>query len=336
MPSETSQHIFSFLSLEPSQMSLVIAALVCLTLLLVFVGLQTLVRYRATRQEWHRKIAGEWDQAQATSEETTAHEAPTPKGLMRLLSFLGESTKPRNEAELSYVRRMLSQAGYRSADAPIMFFGVKLFIAALLPVVFSLLSLPTMQTLPAMQRMFLLVLFAVVGFYVPNLWVLYTMQQRKHQLTLGFPDAMDLMVVCVEAGLGLDAAIQRTAREIQANHKVLSEELQLVEVGLRAGQSRQDALRNLSLRTGLEDVKTFTSLLVQTDKFGTNVAQALRVHAESMRTKRRLRAEEIAAKIPAKLMFPLICFILPCLVVVVIGPGIIRIVRVLLPTLGGN
>ena len=334
MPSETSQHILSFLSLEPPQLSVVIAALVCLTLLIACGGLYTLLRYRAMRQGWQRRITGQWDQAAA--EEAEEHNAPTQHVLVRLLSFLGESTKPRNEAELSHVRRMLSQAGYRSADAPIMFFGVKLFIAALLPVVLSLLSLPTMQTLPATQRMFLLVLLAVIGFYAPNLWVWHAVQQRKRQLMLGFPDAMDLMVVCVEAGLGLDAAIHRTAQEIQTNHKVLSEELQLVEVGLRAGQSRQDALRNLSLRTGLEDVKTFTSLLIQTDRFGTNVAQALRVHADSMRTKRRLRAEEIAAKIPAKLMFPLICFILPCLVIVVIGPGIIRIVRVLLPTLAGN
>jgi tight adherence protein C len=254
----------------------------------------------------------------------------------KIIRKLGESTKPKSEEDLSHTRLALSKAGYRSADASILYFGIKFFLAMFLPLGFTFIQLPYIQLLPTSQAMFLFVLFAVIGFYLPHLWIMYKTRQRQQELLSGFPDAMDLMVVCVESGLGLDAAINRTAQEMQLSHAILSEEFKLVESGLRAGQSRQDALRNLSLRTGLEDVNNLTSLLIQTDKFGTNIAQALRVHADSMRTKRRLRAEEAAAKVPVKLMFPLICFILPAMVIVVVGPGIIKIARNLFPAFGGG
>jgi tight adherence protein C len=152
----------------------------------------------------------------------------------------------------------------------------------------------------------------------------------------GFPDALDLMVVCVEAGMGLDAAINRVGEEMKLRNAVVSEEFRLMGLELRAGKLRRDALRNLGIRTGLDDVKSLMTLLIQTDKFGTSVAQALRVHSDSMRTKRYQKAEEIAAKLPVKLVFPLILFIFPSLFVVIIGPAVIRIFRVLLPALGGQ
>jgi tight adherence protein C len=157
---------------------------------------------------------------------------------------------------------------------------------------------------------------------------------RQEKILVGFPDALDLMVVCVEAGLGLDAAINRVGEEMKVSNALLSEEFRLLGLELRAGKTRRDALKNLGLRTGLEEVKSLMTLLIQTDKFGTSIAQALRVHSDSMRTKRYQRAEEMAAKLPVKLVFPLILFIFPALFVVIVGPAVIKIFRVLLPSLG--
>ena len=140
-------------------------------------------------------------------------------------------------------------------------------------------------------------------------------------------------MVCVEAGVGLDAAINRVGEEMRLSNKVLSEEFRLLSLELRAGKTRRDALRNLAMRTDLEDVSSFVTLLIQTDKFGTSVAQAVRVQSDSMRRKRFQRAEEMAAKLPVKLVFPLILFIFPALFIVVLGPAAIRIFRTLLPAL---
>ena len=151
----------------------------------------------------------------------------------------------------------------------------------------------------------------------------------------GFPDALDLMVVCVEAGIGLDAAITRVGEEMRFGNEVLSEEFKMLSLELRAGKQRRDALRNLALRTDLEDVSSLVSLLIQTDKFGTSVAQALRVHSDSMRVRRYQRAEELATKLPVKLLFPLILFIFPSFFVTLLGPAVIQIFRVLLPRMAG-
>lgn len=151
---------------------------------------------------------------------------------------------------------------------------------------------------------------------------------------LGLPDALDLMVVCSEAGVGLDATINRVGEEMRLNNKTLSDEFNLMSLELQAGKPRRDALKDLATRTGLEDVTNLTSMLIQTERFGTSISQALRVHSDSMRVKRSQRAEEIAAKLPVKLLFPLIFFIFPSLFVVILGPAVIRIFRTLLPALG--
>lgn len=152
----------------------------------------------------------------------------------------------------------------------------------------------------------------------------------------GFPDALDLMVVCVEAGMALDSAVSRVGEEMRLSNKALSEEFKQVSLELRAGMPRRDALRNLAVRTDLEDVNSLVGLLIQTDKFGTSVAQALRVYSDTMRTKRAQRAEEMAAKMPVKLMIPLILFIFPSILVTIIGPAAIKILRYLLPRFYGQ
>jgi tight adherence protein C len=146
----------------------------------------------------------------------------------------------------------------------------------------------------------------------------------------GFPDALDLMVVCVEAGMGLDSTITRVSREMELTHKILSEELQIYNFEMRAGKLRRDALKNLAMRTDLPEISNLATLLIQTDKFGTSIGQALKVYSDTMRTQRFQRAEEKAAKLPVKLIFPLILFIFPALFVVILGPAAINVYRVII------
>jgi tight adherence protein C len=176
-----------------------------------------------------------------------------------------------------------------------------------------------------------LLIAAAIGYYLPNAILAHVIERRQRTILESFPDALDLLTVCVEAGLGLDAALLRVATEMESTSPVLSEELHLVNLELRAGSSKEKALRNLSLRTGVEDVDTLVAMLIQAERFGTSVADSLRVHSDSLRTKRRLRAEEAAAKIPIKLLFPLIFCIFPSMMLVLLGPAFIRMLRVFFP-----
>jgi tight adherence protein C len=164
---------------------------------------------------------------------------------------------------------------------------------------------------------------------------MWRIKNRQREIFESFPDALDLMTVCVEAGLALDAALARVGEEMRLKSVTLAEELHLVSLEMRAGSSRERALRNLALRTGVEEIDSLVALLVQSDRFGTSVADSLRVHSDGLRTKRRLRAEEAAAKIAVKLLFPLIFCIFPALMLVLLGPSFITMARVLFPALTG-
>jgi len=167
------------------------------------------------------------------------------------------------------------------------------------------------------------------GFYLPDIWLRVRTARRKKRIFNGLPDALDLLVVCVEAGMGLDGAISRVGEEIRLSDRELSDELRLLNLELRAGKARQEALRNLARRVDLEDMNSLVTLLVQTDRFGTSIAQALRVYSDTFRTKRFQAAEELAAKLPVKLLFPLIFFIFPALFVAILGPAAISVIQVL-------
>jgi tight adherence protein C len=223
---------------------------------------------------------------------------------------------------------MFLQAGVRSRNALVLFFGAKALCAIALVVIFIFTKLFLMRPMAPLFIMFFSVALALVGFYIPDIWLRIRTANRKDQITRAFPDALDLLVVCVEAGMGLDAAISRVAEEMSISCKVLSDELRLLNLEMRAGKARRDALQDLALRTWLDDVSNLVTLLIQTDKFGTSIAQALRVHSDSMRTKRYQRAEEMAMKLPVKLLFPLIFFIFPSLFVVIMGPALIRAWRI--------
>lgn len=253
-----------------------------------------------------------------------------------LLEWFAKINQPSNVEEARATRRRLITAGYRSGKSPVFFFGTKLFLAVLMTVIIAsvpvrYLGFPTFSNL-----LFYYVLAAACGYYAPVIWLRRAISARKDAVQRAIPDALDLMVVCVEAGLGLDQAITRVGEEVKRSHPALSDELNLLAMELRTGVSRQEALRNFAHRTDLEEARNLVALLVQTDRFGTSIGQALRVHADSMRSTRRLRAEEMAAKLPVKLLFPLIFFIFPSMFIVLLGPASIQMVRVLLPTLNGQ
>ena len=246
---------------------------------------------------------------------------------MNLLTSLSRFGRPKKEEEVSLLRKKFLKAGFRNEKAPVIFWGAKVFTALALLVLLILINLFFIHTLVTFRFMVLAVVAALIGFYLPDLWLWLRIKDRREKMFKGLPDALDMLVVCTEAGMGLDAAISRVGEEIRLGNQVLSDELKQVTLELRAGKHRQEALRNLSQRTDLEDLNSLVSLLVQTDKFGTSVAQALRVYSDSMRTKRFQKAEEIAAKISVKLTFPLILFIFPALFVVIMGPALIQVYR---------
>jgi tight adherence protein C len=196
------------------------------------------------------------------------------------------------------------------------------------------LTLPFVFAAPALMYMspptgwVLAGILGMIGYMLPGLVLGYLISKQKLKIENGLPDALDLMIVCVEAGTGLDQAIQKTSIELEISHPELAGELRLVTTEVRAGKTRIDAFKNFAERTKVEDVRALVAMLVQTDRFGTSIAQALRTHAETSRVKRRQRAEERAAKIGVKLVFPLVFFLFPAFYVVTLGPAVIQFIRV--------
>jgi tight adherence protein C len=176
---------------------------------------------------------------------------------------------------------------------------------------------------------------ALAGCYLPNAVLALRVRRRQREVFENFPDAADLLLICIEAGLGLDAALTRVAEEIRRKSRALAEELHLTNLEMRAGGSRDKSLRNLALRTGVEEVNTFATMLTQADRFGTSIGDSLRVFSDDLRYKRQVRAEESAAKVPTKLLFPLVLCIFPAINMVILGPAIIQLVRTLLPMING-
>lgn len=243
---------------------------------------------------------------------------------------------PKEGWESSQMRVRFMNAGWRSSSAPPLYFAAKTMLAIGLPLV-ALVAVSGAQVFQGQyQTISLLGILAAVGYYLPNAVLSRKVENRKRAVFEEFPDVIDLLTVCVEAGLGLDAAILRVADELALRCPVLADELQLMLLELRSGFAKDKALTNLALRTGVEDVDKFASMLNQADRFGTSLGVSLRVLSEMLRTKRRMRAEEQAAKIALKLLFPLIFMIFPTLLMVLLGPAFIQIYRVLLPTMSGQ
>ncbi len=219
------------------------------------------------------------------------------------------------------LQKRLVTAGFRAHEGVAVFLGIRLGCALLAFALTTVLQ----RNLPLALAM------CALGYLLPGMALGRLAKRRQHRIRLGLPDALDLLVVSVEAGLGLDQAIQRVGEELDFAHPDLSEELRLINFELRAGKARVDALRNLAERTGLDDIASLVAMLVQTDKFGTSVAQSLRVHSDTVRTKRRQRAEEAAAKTGVKMVFPLVFCIFPAVWIVTIGPAAIKFIQIIGP-----
>ncbi|PYR72411.1 MAG: hypothetical protein DMF86_23745 [Acidobacteria bacterium] len=248
---------------------------------------------------------------------------PRLQSLLAALKRLGERA-PKSAKELGTLRLRLVQAGFRREEALTIFFGVRVAFALALFAVFATSIFTRPNITLALGGLGL-------GYLLPGIVLARLAKRRSHRIRLSLADMLDLLVVSVEAGLGLDQALSRVGQELAFAYPELSDELRLINLELRAGKPRSEALRNLADRTGVDDLSSLVTMLIQTDKFGTSVAQSLRVYSDTLRTKRRQRAEEAAAKTGVKMVFPLVLCIFPAIWVVTIGPAAIRFVQVLFP-----
>jgi tight adherence protein C len=255
-------------------------------------------------------------------------EKPRYKSLIAALKRVGERA-PKSTKEMGTLRLRLVQAGFRRDEALTIFLGIRVAFALALFSVFATSIFARPNIAMALGALGL-------GYILPGMVLARLAKRRSHRIRLSLADMLDLLVVSVEAGLGLDQAMQRVGQELAFAYPELSDELRLINLELRAGKPRSEALRNLADRTGVDDLSSLVTMLIQTDKFGTSVAQSLRVYSETLRTKRRQRAEEAAAKTGVKMVFPLVICIFPAIWVVTIGPAAIKFITVLFPVVEGT
>ena len=250
---------------------------------------------------------------------------------------ISEALKPKSEKEINAQQTLLNHAGWRQSDAPQMLTTIKFFCAVGGFVIGG--GVGVLATFPNIVSLWPLAyagVFAGLFFYAPHFILLFKARGRKQKLFLGLPDSLDLMVVCVEAGLGMDQALRRVAEEMVDTHPVVAHEFQVCNQQLQYGSTRETVLTELGDRNGVDDLKTLASVMIQVDKFGTSVGKALRIQSEAMRVRRRQIAEEKASKTAVQLIFPLVLFIFPGIFVVLVGPAAITMMDELLPMMGGG
>jgi len=305
--------------------------------LLVFVGCAAglwsvsawgLRRYQVMR--WRTQVIGRSDRRsiQDLLADWLSHGA-------HLLERVGRRLDAKAGAELTHLPNRFTTAGYRHPRIPFMLHGAKIAGLIGFPCLWGSLSALVFHVVHPAAVWMGGIGMAACGWYAPDLWLRRLAGHRKRTIERGFPDALDLMVVCVEAGLALDPALRRVGTELRVGHRDLSEELSLLSVELQAGRARGEAMRRFGLRTDLDEVKNFVALLVQTERFGTGLAQSLRVHSEAIRRRHQLRAEELASQLPVKMLFPLMFFVLPLLFIILVGPILLRGVQSMLPGAAG-
>ena len=298
----------------------------------VFLGVLAVPRLVTTRNPVERRLAPT-SQAAAVEGSPTLRTAENTSMWSQLLAGLEKRAIPTNEKERTTARVRLLQAGYGGTNAVRNYYALRLLLSVVLPVAFLLLAPIFTRNMPVEKVMVVTVCLLVAGLYLPAAFVSNRARNRQRAISESFPDALDMLMVCVEAGLGLDSAFTRVGAQMASSHPVLAEEFALVSLELRAGKSREAAMRNFAERIGTTEITSFVVLLIQSDQLGTSVAQTLRVQAEEMRIKRMLRAEEKAHMLPVKLSIPLVLCLLPAMIAVAVLPGIIRIIRDLLPAL---
>jgi len=249
-------------------------------------------------------------------------------GLKEAISSLGGAMEPRSELEKNALKVKLANAGFRSESAPMVYHGIRMVCLGLclLPAI-AFFLLKDGFSIKAFQY---IVIFAGLGFYIPQIGLWYLRSKRQKEIFLTMPDALDLLVVCVESGLGLDAALRKVTDEMKEHAKTIAEEFSIGNMQLQMGRPRREVLHDLGVRTGVDDMRALAAILIQADRFGSSIAHALRVQSDSMRTRRRQLAEEKAAKTAVQLIFPLVLFIFPAIFVVLCGPAAIQIQKGLL------
>ncbi|MBN1929467.1 MAG: type II secretion system F family protein [Chlorobiaceae bacterium] len=252
---------------------------------------------------------------------------PKPQKVATVINILSKLSLPEEGWQSSGVRIKFLQAGIRNKNAPQYYFAVKTVLTLVLPAALFLFLHFTHPEQTLARVMILVLVTAAAGYYLPEMLLRFITQQRLESMRNSLPDMMELMVVCTESGMSIDAAISRISREMARSSPNLAQEFYLSGLEMRAGSTRLEALRNLALRTNLEELDDLVSMLLQAEKFGTSLAESLRVHSDMMRTRRTQRAEELAAKIPVKLVLPLGLFIFPTLLMVLLGPAIIQIIE---------
>lgn len=227
---------------------------------------------------------------------------------------------PKSPKDMTRLQRRMARAGYRGATPTVIYAVVELGVPVLL-------LLLCVSALGPTRGLFVGAPTAILGYMLPGFWLSRQIEKRKKLIANGLPDALDLLIVCIEAGMGLDQGVAKAAEELAVSHPPLAEELAIITTEIRAGKPRMEAFKNFAERTKVDDVRSLVSILVQTDRFGTSVSQALRTQAEVSRTMRRQRAEERAQKLGVKLVFPLVFFLFPAMYVVTLGPAVIKFVR---------
>lgn len=258
------------------------------------------------------------------------------KGWHKLTEFIEKSGISLVDTQGETLRARLVAAGYNSPLAPKLFTAIRLGMLVLLPALFvGMIFLGGTQVSPFKLYLFGVAL-AIFGLYAPNLFISAKADRRREAIVNGFPDSLDLMLVCVEAGLGMEAAFDRVGREMLHSHPLVAQMLSVVTLELRAGSTREEALRNMASRTQVAEIRSFATLLIQSDKLGSSIGETLRVYASEMREKRRMRAEEKAHRLPVLLSVPLVACMLPVMIGVLMLPAIIRVIREMLPAMSGG
>ena len=260
----------------------------------------------------------------------------TNKGWQKLTDFIEKSGISLVDTKGDTLRARLIAAGYASPIAPKLFTAIRLIMLVMLPTIAVGLVFLTGSQVSVFKLYLLGVGLAVFGLYAPNLFISAKADRRREAIINGFPDSLDLMLVCVEAGLGMEAAFDRVGREMLNSHPLVSQMLSVVTLELRAGSTREEALRNMANRTQVSEIRSFSTLLIQSDKLGSSVGETLRVYAGEMREKRRMRAEEKAHRLPVLISIPLVACMLPVMIGVLMLPAIIRVVREMLPAMSGG
>lgn len=301
-----------------------------LVIFLCCFGIIQYLNLRKRQQDAVRKIKlGGYDTKKFSQDGNNSAASPLkPKrnlgvSFFSLFSSGTETATP--EREIKRIKFLRAGILYENIEAA--FLGAKLFLPVFFIIIFVFLRVFVFKVMSDPETITVLVVLGLAGFYLPEIWLRQKTDKRKIRLFKGLPDALDLLVVCVEAGMGLDSSILRVGEEIKSAYPDLSREFFLMNLEMRAGKSRQDALRNMSMRTGIDEMNSLVTLLIQTDKFGTSISTALKIFSDSFRTKRFQMAEEIAAKLPVKILIPLIFFIFPALFIAILGPAAITIYR---------